>query len=172
MQQLIRAFVEIALFRKGPEDLPESQFLFGFSLALYLFGSTLTSLTHVDDSLRLILEVGVDAALLTLWFGGVLFFNQRMGRFRQTMSALYGATALLQIAIVPVLLWFESIEKSAALIPFLLIWFLIVWSVAIAANVIRRALQAPQLVGILIAFVYFMIGSQINRLLFWTDASG
>ena len=35
MGLLLRVFADIAFFRRGPEDLPASPFLFAFSLLLY-----------------------------------------------------------------------------------------------------------------------------------------
>src|SRR5690606_2571217 len=90
------AFVDIVLHRRGPQDLPASQFLLGLVLIAYAVVMAVVliviSATRVDVILMM-LELVVDLAVVYL----VLAAFQKARRFLQTATALVGTAVLLSL---------------------------------------------------------------------------
>lgn len=95
MFKLLQTFVDIAVWRKGPQDLPASQFLAVCVLVTYV----LTSFIQVQlFDLRLrsaVLIIAVDVVMLLGWLWSVLAFFGRRQRFVQTITAVLGVGTLL-----------------------------------------------------------------------------
>lgn len=95
MLKLLQTFVDIALWRKGPQDLPASRFLAVSVLLIYIIASFIQ--VHLFD-LRLrtaTLIIAVDVAMLMGWLWLVLVFFGRRQRFVQTITAVLGVGVLL-----------------------------------------------------------------------------
>ena len=95
MWKLLQTFVDIALWRKGPQDLPASRFLLQLALAGYV-ASSFVQIQLLDLRLRTaFIIVGVDVAMMMLWLWVVLAFFGRSQRFIQTLTAMFGVGTLL-----------------------------------------------------------------------------
>lgn len=178
MLRLILAFVDIMLHRRGPEDLPSSQFLVWLLIAVSL-GVELGVLYANDGSMREA-AVSVLVTLLDVWFVWALLrtFN-RQRRFRQTMSALLGTDTILNLAGAPLVPWLKAsaaattAASSAATapeaqitLPLLLTALLGIWSIDIAAFVFARALERPYVlcVAIMLGYVLLIVSLQTTLL--------
>lgn len=95
MLKLLQTFVDIALWRKGPQDLPASRFLAVSVLLIYIIASFIQ--VHLFDlPLRTAtLIIAVDVAMLMGWLWLVLVFFGRRQRFVQTITAVLGVGVLL-----------------------------------------------------------------------------
>lgn len=95
MQRLFQTYLDIALWRKGPQDLPASYSVCWFILLMYVaIALVQVRFMHypLADGIALVLvDVGMQAA----WLALVLVFFSRMQRFPQTLSALLGVGILL-----------------------------------------------------------------------------
>jgi hypothetical protein len=97
-------FVEITLHRRGPEQLPSSQFFFLLVLGVSVCIDLLVLL--VDGvAARSVLVTLFTTALDIAFVWAVLRTFERERRFKQTMSAMLGVNAMLSILIVPLALW-------------------------------------------------------------------
>jgi hypothetical protein len=95
MLKLLQTFLDIALWRKGPQDLPASRFLLTFVLAIYVLASFIqVQLLDLRLSTAFVI-VGVDVVMMMLWLWLVLVFFGRRQRFIQTLTAMFGVGALL-----------------------------------------------------------------------------
>jgi hypothetical protein len=95
MLKLLQTFLDIALWRKGPQDLPASRFLLMFVLAIYVLASFIqVQLLDLRLSTAFVI-VGVDVVMMMLWLWLVLVFFGRRQRFIQTLTAMFGVGALL-----------------------------------------------------------------------------
>ena len=97
MPKLLLTFLEIALWRKGPQDLPASRSLAALVLLVYVvIGFARVRL--FDLNLRAAtVNIGVDVLMLSLWLYAVLAFFGRRQRFIQTMTATLGVGVLMQL---------------------------------------------------------------------------
>ncbi len=155
MWPLTAAFIDIALHRRGPEDLPASQFLLGLVLLAYLVVSALTltvisaTRTHV---ILVLLELVADLGVVFL----LLQFFQKGTRFLQTATALVGTGVVLGVIYIPLLRWDELLAAPPTELttPRFLILLLFIWSLDVAGFILSRALGKPYIVGVSIVIVY------------------
>lgn len=97
MGQLIQVFFDIAMWRRGPQDLPSSKSLVWLTAVIYCL--TLTAqVTLLGWNLRsAILLVIIDVLLVCAWVWCLLTFFGKRQRFMQTISAILGAGALITL---------------------------------------------------------------------------
>ena len=155
MWQLSAAFVDIALHRRGPQDLPASQFLLGLTLVVYLLVGLLTmvviSATRAQVFL-LVVELIADLGLVFL----LLQVFHKTTRFVQTATALVGTGAILSLIGIPLLHWDEVLQAPPTELttPRFLILVLFVWSLDVAGYIVSEALGKRYIVGVSIVVVY------------------
>lgn len=156
MLKLFRVFIDICLLRARPDDLPESSALLGLTLGLY----TLTTLALAADTLSpasVVLYGLVNSLILAVLTHTFLMLRRFPGRLTQTLTALAGSGALLNLFALPL--------GSATQPSFIVIAFLI-WSIAISANILRYALAVSLLRGISTSIVYLVITFIVVKSLF------
>lgn len=97
MLRLLQTFIEIALWRKGPQDLPASTPLAVLVLLIYVaskfIGVQLFKLTPPDA----LIFICVDVLMLATWLWLVLAFFGRRQRFVQTITAMLGVGMLVSL---------------------------------------------------------------------------
>lgn len=97
MRPLMQVFIDIALWRRGPQDLPASHALAWLTCAIY----AVLSFAHIQLygwSLRSTsLLVLIDVGMLCAWVWLLLLFFAKRQRFLQTITAVWGAGALLTL---------------------------------------------------------------------------
>jgi hypothetical protein len=166
---LVRAFVDIMFHRRGPEDLPSSQFLVWLLLAVAV--SVDLGILVANDGGARAAGVAVLIQVLDVWFVWALLrtFN-RQPRFRQTMCALLGTETILNLAgapLVPLLATSTAAsEQPEITLPLLLTAALGIWSIDIAAFVFARALDRPYVlcVAIMLGYVLLIVSLQTSLL--------
>jgi hypothetical protein len=95
MLRLLQTFLEIAFWRKGPQDVPASRTLAFLALVAYI-AIEFMSVRLFDLDLRAtLIIVGVDVFMLSAWLYAVLAFFGRRQRFVQTITATLGVGVLL-----------------------------------------------------------------------------
>ncbi|MCZ6561186.1 MAG: hypothetical protein O6931_09910 [Gammaproteobacteria bacterium] len=171
MSLLLKVFVEIAFFRRGPEDLPASPFLLFLSLLVYAAGSMVTSAVYTEEARLILLEVMADIILMLLWYGVVLAIYKRSARLQQTLTALFGTGGLLYIIAFPVMSWLQQEigTPSGAQSSVLLMMAILIWSIALAAHIVQRALEVQIAVGLAISIGYFVVSVAVFSFLFGTS---
>lgn len=95
MNPLLQTFIDIALWRKGPQDLPASRFLATTVLMAYVGLSFVQARLFHIDLRAAVLMICIDVLMLTGWLWGVLAFFGRRQRFIQTATAVLGVGVLL-----------------------------------------------------------------------------
>jgi hypothetical protein len=95
MLRLLHTFLEIALWRKGPQDLPASSGLAALVLIAYV-GIEFLSVKLFALNLRsATVFILVDVLMLCAWLWLVLAFFSRRQRFVQTITATLGVGILI-----------------------------------------------------------------------------
>lgn len=165
MRPLIAAIIEIALHRRGPDQLPSSDFLLALLFAVYMIvGMGALSAQASLSAFAALVFVGNSVVyLLYCWI--VLKTVRRRSRFRQTAAALLGADALFNFLAIPVSLLVDSSESLAGL-AVLLLYILFFWSVDVAGFIISRAIERPYIVGVLIVVAYVIAARIVQDSLF------
>lgn len=147
--------------------MPDSRLLLVVSAAAYIFVDVLVILTlypgHVLPPLLLI-----DVGFLVVWCVGLLRLFDFAGRVSQTLSALFGTGALMQVLAFPFSAWpnlglpFELPDILRAFLGVLIL----LWTVAVYGHIFSRALSRTLGVGIAFAIVYFIVILQFAAI--WT----
>jgi hypothetical protein len=149
---LFKAFVDIALWRKGPQHLPASVLLLVLVVVLsgvlsLVFRPTLDP-PEQHLTLLVVLEIGVSLA----WIWLLLAVFRRPERFVQTATAIFGTGVLLTPLLFGIRTALEGMERtSPLLVPVLLgLLTLLVWYLLINAHILRAALEVNLFVAILL----------------------
>ena len=167
MLRLIFAFVEIALHRRGPDELPASRFLFGIVLVVYLVVAFATLRLGAGVAHPILLLVADTAFSLTfIWSVLKAFAHER--RFKQTASAMLGTDTLLNMMSMPLLVWSKALEGAGSDSSTLSILFalLAVWSIDISGFVLARALDRAYFLGVAIMLGYVLLSISLRVSLF------
>ncbi len=160
---LIKLFLDICLFRKGPQDTPASTMLLKWTLGAYfLVGFVLLGLETrwVEAVLQILLE-----GVMLLGFVWVsLKAAGKMNRFVQTTIAMLGTDALISSFAVPLIAVAMAYPQTAIIT--LLLLMLMLWHLGVVAHILRHALSQTLAIGLGLAIVYVVFTYQIMILLF------
>lgn len=167
MRALLKVFWDIALWRRGPRDLPPSGGLLAVAALLYAATSAIQSL--LIDGPALAFARGVaDLAFTTGAFWLCLAIGRRGHRLPQTLTAVYGTGTLLALPMIVLFLLADALgpDGPVAGAVKLLLLPLLIWGVAVLAHIARQALEAPLAVGVAVSTTYYLVGYLfIERLL-------
>jgi hypothetical protein len=162
MQSLFRLYYDIALWRRGPRDVPASIPLLAFVALLNFVVSVVQArFAYPDEGLEgSLLRAAADLALSVVFFWIVLALGRRAHRYVQTLSALLGTGTLLALPMLALLLVGLQVPKGSPL-GFLVSFAalpLLIWALFVVGHVVRSALEAPLLTGMAVATTYFVVG--------------
>ena len=102
IRRLLQTFLDIALWRKGPQDLPASGLLLVMVLFAYVVvGFCAVRLLALDQRAAAVF-ISVDVLMLCGWLWVVLAFFGRRQRFVQTITATFGVGALVLLLVIAV----------------------------------------------------------------------
>ncbi len=158
MNELARAIFDIALLRRGPDDLPASPFLLRLALLVYVALGAVGAAFYTGGLGETLAQTGLDLVLVFGFFGLLLAIHRRLPRFAQTMTAVLGTGSLLYLLRLPLDVWLSALPEGApATLPALLMLLLAVWSIIITGHILNRALEIPFLGGIVLGVAFFVI---------------
>jgi hypothetical protein len=162
MQVILDAFWQVVLLRRGPEDLPDSQLLLALAAAVYICVDLLIIVMLYPASIYVPLLLA-DLGLMVAWSGGALLLFNRLSRVRRTLTALFGAGAVLQLLAFPLSAWPEfglplELPWALRVVGLILIQL---WSIAVYGHILARALSRSFGVGIALAVVFFLLSFEI-----------
>lgn len=170
MTVLLQAFIDIALRRRGPGDLPESTALLALTVAAYAAFSAVQSLMLFglqDLAGRTAADVLLTGGLIWL----LLIATGRRHRFTQAASAVFGTGALLSPLVIALLALKAPAAASSPVA--LLVWAgsvaVIVWFTLIVAHILRAALDTGVFTAMAVSIAY-VVGSA--ALLTWMFPAG
>jgi len=174
MSELARLFISIALFKKGPQDVPYSMFLVAvlivatFIVDLFIYQLPNAREVPLDISIIIRYLLAVNAASILMVYL-IFYFHKHQNRFMQSITAMYGIDLLMSIISFPIhlLLIFAVTNKvlPAAVIGTLLIMFLLGWNLFVYMHIFRFGLSISPLHAGMLSLVMFMLGISISDLL-------
>lgn len=147
-----RTLLDIALLRRGPQDLPCSNTL----LAILVGASALSSLAAQGQSRLPLITLMVILVYTAAFVHGVLQMKQLGARFTQTASAVFGTDALLTLVALPVLGAMPPGDAQPPPLAVVAYLALLIWNVAVLGHILRHALDTRMGVGVLWAVAYFI----------------
>ena len=159
MLQFLKAFLDIVLWRRGPQDLPASTLLFWLTAGAYVAVSIL-QLSLVDEPpAAWVVFVLLDPILLT---GGVYLLLRLFGkdaRFLQTATAVLGTGAVLGLVLFLPTQWLVTQldlppESTAA---GLMALALVIVFAFVTGRILKLATDSNLFTGVTLALVYFLL---------------
>jgi hypothetical protein len=157
VQQFLRIFLDIVLWRRGPQDLPASGLLVAITLAAYvLVGAVQLALLDEPATTWLVFLIA-DPALLAASVWLLLRLYGHTERFQQTASAVLGTGALLGFALYLPLqilvtgLGFDPASPVAQASALLLVVFVLV-----TGRILKLATGSSLFTGIAASLTYFV----------------
>lgn len=162
MYQLLKLFFDICRLKKGPEDIPASDWLFRmliFVCALVDFLILILSFNVFSAVLQTFVEIGLILGLT--WV--ILYVAKRQDRYQQTVGALLATDALISFMAFPAIALLLNDETG--LISFI-ISLLIIWHWVVSGHIFSRALEQPFTFGLGVSFLYILVSMQVMALLF------
>ena len=155
MLALVRFFTELALLRRGPQDLPVSGLLLGLLAVLSVFFGTLNG-RDMFGTVRAAFGANLFDLVLTLSFlWALLQVRGQLARWQQTATAFFGLGALAGFIMVLV----RGAAEAVGVLELAMLADLTmaVWLHVAFGNVLRHALEVPLLAGVLIMLSYTIL---------------
>ena len=169
MLQLFRAWIDVCLLRKAPQDLPASAIFLVVSFCCYTLVSILVSVQSYSLSSALLLAL-TDLTLLVVFTGSLLLMQGKSARIMQTLSAMAGSGSVLGICALPLFLLTEtgtSTDPIPVPAPLAAMWLLLLlWNLLVVSHIIRHALSSSFLIGFGLSLLYAMLSMQVIGSLF------
>ena len=163
MYKLIVLFFEIAILRKGPQDVPASPWMLRLIIPVYV-GINILILLLNEVSSTALLQIAVDFILLVGFTWPLLYFSGKLPRFQQTLCALLGSDAVISFFAIPAV---ASLNANAATdISLFAMLGLMIWHWLVSGHIFRHALDKPLFFGLGLSLLYILITSQVMALLF------
>ncbi len=163
MYVLVRPFVQVCLFRRGPQDLPPSTLLLALVALAYVLVTTVMVLPYFPI-LVCALHALLDLAILALYTWLILRLGGHSRRWLQTLIALAGGSTVLSALMLPLLY-----NAKGGIAPVLALLYLLLagWLLILYAHIFRVALSARSLgLGMLLALGYLFLSAAILQRLF------
>jgi hypothetical protein len=163
MFDIIKLVFDICLFKKGPQDLPNSVWLLRILLVAYVSIRALMLSIHFGW-LTVLLQIGAEIFLVLGFVWIMLYLARKMGRFYHVISAVLGTDALISFFALPGIASMET--GQGGLLVFLVMLGLIGWHWAVTGHIIRNALEKSLSFSLGLAFLYLLGSYQVMALLF------
>lgn len=155
--QLATAFGEIAIRRRGPEILPDSNFLLASLLVIYVVANFVDFLFYGIMTGRSLLHLAAQLTLLLAYVFAVLTFFKLERRYRQTLSAILGANIFIFCMFIPIALAALLLGLDLEARPFIALRIgMLFWAIFIEAFILARALSQPFILGAMFEILYVL----------------
>lgn len=160
MLSLARLYADIALLRRGPEELPASPFLLAATVVAYFLVNFAVSLVLPPIPGPWHMHLVVDVVFTLAWYVLLMRVFSRRERFLQTTTAVFGyQTVLAPIWIATAWLAGRFQEDELWLVPVALAGLgMLAWVIAANGRILRSALEQPMAVCVGIVLLQTFVG--------------
>ncbi len=152
MSGLLHKFVQIALLRASPQDLP------GFAMVLWIavglvfitsFAGLLFAYPFDDALIRCLAAIAIPAIILYV----ALQIKRMPSRFLQCYSAICGASAVVYVLALPLMPTFfgASVDTLSGKLVVMVILLLDVWMLLITAHIFKHTFDVGMATGFSLA---------------------
>lgn len=155
MTAILKLYLDIALLRRGPEDVPVSRSLLFWTVVAY-FALSMALVANLGDSNGGPLPVITGIAIAFGWFRFLLARFGRSERFLQTLTAYFGFSLLFRLASAPLVSALAPYADKPQELPTALMLLAVpvsVYQIFVAARILRAAIERPMLVCVALLIV-------------------
>ncbi len=165
MFEILKLFYEIALFKKGPQDVPFSRWLTQFTLIGYTFVSFLMFFMS-SYWIKALFEVATDIFVMVVFTRITLFIAGKSARYQQTFCALLGTDMLISLAAIPPTASMMTANGMLGDSAVLVMIGLMLWHWTIIGHIFHHALDETFSFGLGVAFLYMFSAFLVMGFLF------
>ena len=167
MKELIQLFTQIALLRRGPQDLPASMLLLGITIVGY-FGINFLVSSLMPPIKGWPAHLAVDVVFTRAWYVALLRLAGRSERTLQTTTAVFGFQAVLSpLLVISEWLMLRFAQDTTWQLPVALIWLmLVIWVIAANSHVVKAALEWSSAASVFIVILQILAGQLVLFALF------
>ncbi len=167
----LKAFLDIVLWRRGPQDLPESRLLLWLTAAAYVAVS-IAQLTLLEEpAAAWLVFVVLDPVLLT---AGVYLLLQLFGktdRFLQTATAVLGTGVVLGLCMFLPVQWLltqAAVPPGSTAAGLIALGMVVIFAL-VTGRIVKLATDSNLFTGVTLSLTYFLL---INLLLHLASGGG
>jgi hypothetical protein len=167
----LKLFLDIVLWRRGPQDLPASSLLFWLTLVAYVAVSAIQLSLLEESGATWVVFLLADPLLLTGCVWLILKLFNHPERFLQTAAAVLGTGALLGLLLylpLQVLLSLLGLGPDSGLARFFALVLLASFAL-VTGRILKLGTESNLFTGVAISLTYFFL---INSLLGLVQGGG
>jgi hypothetical protein len=167
MKELIQLFTQIALLRRGPQDLPASLLLLGMTIVGY-FGINFLVSSLMPPLKGWPAHLAVDVVFTLVWYVVLLRLAGRSERTLQTTTAVFGFQAVLSpLLVLSEWLMLRFAQDATWQLPVALMWLmLVIWVIAANSHVVKAALEWSSGASVALVILQILAGQLVLFALF------
>ena len=167
MKELIQLFTQIALLRRGPQDLPASMLLLVITIVGY-FGINFLVSSLMPPIKGWPAHLAVDVVFTLVWYVVLLRLAGRSERTLQTTTAVFGFQAVLSpLLVISEWLMLRFAQDTTWQLPVALIWLmLVIWVIAANSHVVKAALEWSSAASVFLVVLQILAGQLVLFALF------
>jgi hypothetical protein len=156
---LARLYLAIALWRRGPQELPVVGILLPLTIAAYVLVSALVGALLPSLRSGWLLQVAADALFVASWYWLLLAIAHRRERYLQTATALFGLQTVLAAPSMAVLWLMERFTQDVNLrVPvYIAALGLAIWTLVAIGHILRAALERPLGICLVLALLQMLV---------------
>ena len=161
MLAIFRLFVDLCLFRKAPQDVPYSVFLFVLMLSLKVILSLVYLFMLVEESRRpefseAVIFIALRTVLFVVILISIMYILGLRNRILQTLTAIQGTDAVFELIFLFVGLALSLLPQGSPVFIIVIMLYL-GWKLAVQSNIYRYAMSISLLTaGFLAAGLFFL----------------
>jgi hypothetical protein len=158
MSGLLQKFLQIALLRAAPQELPGYSLVFWIAIAAVFvtsFAGLMFAYPFADALTRSIAAILIPGAIVYV----ALLVKRIPSRFQQCYAAMCGASAVVYVIALPLMPAFfsASVSTTAGKLVVMVILLLDVWMLLINAHVFRHTFEVGLATGVSLALALMVL---------------
>ena len=168
MTELLRLFTQIAILRRGPQDVPASAVLLTVTVGAYFLVNSAVAVALPPAEGPWAAQLLIDVGAKLVWYVVLLKLLGKAERIVQTLTALFA----IQTIVSPVLDVAEYLvrrfqQDSVWQLPVgLLVLALVIWFIAANGHVIKAALEWSSPTSVAMAILQIFVGDLLKLAFF------
>jgi hypothetical protein len=163
MLKFVRAFWDIALWRKTPAQLPASLLLLGLAAAASAILEAAASRLPSAPPGGILMRVAISVVMPLAFTWLVLAVARHRRRFLQTGTALLAVGILAGLIIYPLESLIDHVGADSSPALGVLSMGVLIWYLLTCANIWRAALESHLVLGGVISLGYFLLSMLVEQ---------
>jgi len=167
----LKAFLDIVLWRRGPQDLPASRLLLWLTAAAYVVVSIVQLTLLEEPAAAWLVFVVLDPVLLTAGVYLLLKLFGKTDRFLQTATAVLGTGVVLGLCMFLPAQWLltaAGVPPESKVAGSIALGMVVIFAL-VTGRILKLSTETTLFTGVTLSLTYFLL---INLLLHFASGGG